>query len=53
LVINGSGLFSIDIQDRPIRLLQIAKASTDKITNNNSHFIIIDMVYEEGGIINE
>ena len=44
LIINGSGLFSINVQDRPINELSIWHEDYDKIGN---HYIVIDMIYEE------
>ena len=48
LIINGSGIFSINLEDRPITSISLAKASFDNINQLGQHFIIIDLIYEGG-----
>ena len=49
LIINGSGIFSINLEDRPITSISLAKASFDNIIPlGKKHFIIIDLIYEGG-----
>lgn len=45
LVINGTGIFQINVEDRPITSLRLKKESYENI---GEHFIIIDLVYEGG-----
>ena len=47
LIINGSGIFSINLEDRPITSISLAKESFDNI-QPGQHFIIIDLIYEGG-----
>lgn len=47
LIINGSGIFSINLEDRPINSISLAKESFDNI-QTSQHFIIIDLIYKGG-----
>lgn len=47
LIINGFGIFSINLKDRAIKNLNLSENSYNKI-KDGSHFIIIDLVYEGG-----
>ena len=47
LIINGSGIFSINLEDRPITSINLAKESFDNI-QMGQHFIIIDLIYRGG-----
>lgn len=51
LVINNTGIFQIDVEDRPITSLRIGKDSYEKLQKETGHYIIIDVVYE-GGVLN-
>ena len=51
LVINNTGIFQIDIEDRPITSLRLNKNSYENLSENSGHVIIIDLLYE-GGVIN-
>lgn len=46
LIINGSGIFSMNIENRPITKLSIFKNSFENIANSQ-HQIIIDLITEE------
>mgnify|MGYP003300334051 CR=1 FL=1 len=46
LIINGLGVFNMDVTDYPINSIKLSKSSYELISNNQ--FIIIDLVYEEG-----
>lgn len=48
LIINGSGIFSINLEDRPITSISLAEESFNNIIQLGRHFIIIDLVYEGG-----
>ena len=48
LIINSSGIFSINLEDRPITSISLAEASFDNIKQLGEHFIIIDLIYEGG-----
>lgn len=45
LKINGTGIFQINLEDRPITSLRIKENSYNNI---GEHFIIIDLTYEGG-----
>ena len=45
LKINGTGIFQINVEDRPITSLKLKESS---YININEHFIIIDLIYEGG-----
>ena len=47
LIINGSGIFSINLKDRPIISMSLAEESYNNI-KSGQHFIIIDLIYEGG-----
>ena len=47
LIINGSGIFSINLEDRPITSISLAEESYNNI-KSGQHFIIIDLIYEGG-----
>lgn len=51
LIINGSGLFSLNVEEIPLNYLSLNKDSYDN-TVQSQHFIIIDLVYEELGVKN-
>lgn len=51
LIINNTGIFQIDVEERPITSLRIHKNSYKKLTEGLGHYIIIDIVYE-GGVQN-
>lgn len=46
LIINGLGIFNMDVTDHPINSIRLSKSSYDLMSNNQ--FIVIDLVYEEG-----
>ena len=48
LIINGSGIFSINLEDRPITSISLAEASYNNVVQLGKHFIIIDLIYEGG-----
>ena len=47
LIINGSGIFSVNLEDRPITSISLAEESYNNI-KSGQHFIIIDLIYEGG-----
>ena len=49
LVINGHGVFSIDLEEHPLTSISIHKESYNNAKNNN-HFIIIDVLYIPRGL---
>jgi hypothetical protein len=51
LVLNGSGLFSIDIEHRPITELRVHKDSIDLLNSNGGHYLVLDLIYERGNVI--
>ena len=48
LIINNSGLFSVNIEDNPIISIQLSENSYENI--KEAHAIIIDLVYVERGV---
>ena len=48
-MINGHGVFSIDLEERPITSISLHKESYNNVKNNN-HFIIIDLLYIPRGL---
>lgn len=49
LIINGSGLFSLNLEETPLNYLSLSKSSYDNI-KQSQHFIIIDLIYEDLGV---
>lgn len=49
LVINGHGVFSIDLEERPITSISVHKESYNN-TKENNHFIIMDLLYIPRGL---
>lgn len=47
LIINGSGIFSINLEDRPIVNISLNEDSFNNI-KSGQHYIIIDLIYEGG-----
>lgn len=46
IMLNGSGLLSIGYENMPITSLILDSKSYDLI-NNNGHYLLIDLLYEE------
>lgn len=49
LIINGYGLFSIDLENKPITTISLHQESYNNSKENN-HFIIIDLIYIPKGV---
>lgn len=47
LIINGTGIFQIDVGDRYIDNLQLAQSSY-RLVRNTTNYIVIDIIYEGG-----
>ena len=50
-IMNGSGLFSLNTEEIPLRYLSLSKNSYDNI-ENGQNFIIIDLIYDDLSVEN-
>ena len=48
LILNGSGIFNMQMENRPLTDLRIHKDSVNLLTSNHSHYLVLDLIYEGG-----
>lgn len=50
IIIGGTGIYELDLNgEAEINSLQFAAASVNAIRNNNNAYLIVDMIYDNGG----